>query len=175
MSRPVSLIDREIETKIDAALNAEIAKGKRPSDMGRKDFEAIASAAYPALSPSARKQAALAGIERMVMGVFGEMLAENLWQSGRGYGVPDAELVAIAKSMRFAGSEDAPEWLSIYREDIAECTLERLDDTYKSAQRFRSLLLGEPPEALLGEVAIRKAMKGVALAQAFLRGCEGAA
>lgn len=173
MNKPISLIDREIEAKVDAAVKVEIAKGKKPSDMGRRDLEVIASVVYPAMSPAAKRKAALAGLEQMAKGVFGEMLAEKLWQSGLGYGIPDVELVAMAKSMRFAEAEDAPEWLSIYREDIAECTLERLDGMYKSAQRFRSLLLGEPSDALLREVAIRKAAKGDLLARAFLQGCEG--
>ncbi|CAI2936058.1 hypothetical protein [Aminobacter niigataensis] len=170
MSRPISLVGREIETKIDAAIKAEVAKGKKPSDMGRRDFEVIADAAMATMSPEARKQAAIAGLEHMAKGVFGEMIAEQLWQSGRGYGAPKAEIVSIASKMRFTPPEDAPEWLSIYREDIAECTLNRLDETYKSAQRFRALLACEPANAQLGEVALRKAATGDPLAQAFLAG-----
>ena len=170
MTRPISLIEREIETKIDAAVRAEIAKGKKPSDMGRRDLEVIADAAMSTMSPEARKQAAIAGLERMAKGVFGEMIAEQLWQSGRGYGAPKTEIVSIATKMRFTPPEEAPEWLSIYREDVAECTLERLDETYKSAQRFRALLVGEPMSALLGEVALRKAVSGDPLAKAFLAG-----
>ncbi|MGO4833570.1 hypothetical protein AB4144_14995 [Rhizobiaceae sp. 2RAB30] len=42
MTKPTSLVEREIETKIQAAPQAEIAKGKKPSDMGVHDFNAVA-------------------------------------------------------------------------------------------------------------------------------------
>lgn len=173
MSRPISLIEREIETKIDAAVKAEIAKGRKPADMGRRDFEAVADAVMKTMSPAACKLAALAGLEHMAKGVFGEMIAERLWHLRLGYGVPAAEIVSMARDMRFTPPDEAPEWLSIYREDVAECTLERLDATYKSAQRFRALLLGEPTHAQLGEVAVRKAASGDPLALAFLAGRPG--
>jgi hypothetical protein len=168
--RPTSLIDREIETKIAAALKAEIAKGKKPSDMGRRDFDAISRAVYPVMSPAARKQTVINGLEYAVKGVFGEMIAEKLWQSGRGYSVTDPELIAIAREFRFVPPEDAPEWMSIFREDLAECTLKRLDETYASADRWRPLLVTEAPGSLLGEVVVRKAAAGDRLALAFLSG-----
>jgi len=168
--KPISLLDREIERKVDDAVKAAIGAGKKPSDMGRREFEAIAEHARKTMSPEAFRKVAMDGLEIMVKCVFGEMIAERLWTSGNGYGATHQHLRTLAKGIGLEPAAEAPEWLHLFREDLGECTLQRLNDTYKCAGRFRPLLVGEPADALLGEVATRKAMEGDPLALAFLSG-----
>lgn len=170
-NKPVSLIEREIERKVDAALRAELAANrKKPADFGRRDFEAVARRSMEAMSPEAIRETALQGFQHIAECIFGEIIAEQLWSSGRGYAATPDEVVAIARELSFAPPEDAPGWLQQFREDISECTCDRLDMTYKSAERWRPLLAGEPDNAQIGEVALRKALAGNRLAQSFISG-----
>ena len=90
MNRAVSLVDREIESRIDAAIRAEVEKGKRPSDMGVRDFHGIAKALHGEFSPAAHDELVRQGVEHMVKFVLGAMIADVVWKDGTGWPANDA-------------------------------------------------------------------------------------
>lgn len=167
MKNVTRLAEVELTAKVAASIHAEMLKGKRPSDMGPRDFAAIAEPVLDKLSPEAKRFAIRQGVEAMVRWVLGEKIAEAIWDSGLGWPENDEVTRSIARKLKFSDLDDAVQCLAAYREHIAEVTFSGLDD-FQLLGRFAPLFIAQPEDAMLGEVATIKAARGDKLALSFL-------
>jgi hypothetical protein len=167
---PTSLVDREIETKITAAIKAEVEKGKQPSDMGRREFLTIAHDLRASFSPAARETMARKGLEIVVRQVFGEIIAERIWEAGEGWPADADDLARFAHGFKFDGDDSARSCFELFRENLPELTLADMREycSTKLVNRYQGLFDGQPIDATLGEVATKKAADGDPLAHSFL-------
>jgi hypothetical protein len=177
MKQPTSLVDREIETKIDAALRAEIAKGKKPSDMGVRDFHGIADDLHGKVSPSAREHLIRLGLEQMVKFVLGAMIAEVVWADGTGWPSKDEHILAVSRrvtvkgqTVKHSSDDQALDCARVFRECLPDMTRAEFHEQCPEAivDRFRALFIGQPEDRTLGEIATVKAVRGDKLAMSFL-------
>lgn len=177
MNRPISLIEREIETKIDAAIKAELAKGKKPADMGVRDFNSIAVGLHDKWSPGAREAIIREGIEHMVKFVLGAMIAEVVWNDGTGWPADDDVILAASRRVKVDGKPtketnivDAVECFGVFRDGLPDLNRDGFHDYCddKVVERFRALFIGQPDDRTLGEIATVKAARGDPLAMSFL-------
>jgi hypothetical protein len=177
MSKPVSLINREIETKIDAALRAEIAKGKKPSDMGVRDFHGIAESLRDKVSPAARDELVRQGLEHMVKFVLGAMIAEVIWKDGTGWPANDEQILVASRRVtvkgqpvRHSSDDQAIDCFQVFRETLPDMTRTTFHEACDEAivSRFRALFIGQSDDRTLGEIAVVKAANGDRLAMSFL-------
>lgn len=168
MTNFTKLTDIEIQAKIGAAIYQEAKKGKAVSDFSKKESEAIADSVMDTFSPAAKQALIRAGVEQMVRFVLGEKVAERIWQSGKGWALPDDEVASIVKELRFEDVKDGLRSLKVYRECLNDLTEDELKEQAIFATRFAPLFLAQPKDATLGEIATMKAARGDKLAMSFL-------
>lgn len=161
-----TLREREIEMRLEAGFEALIASGVKASDITDRDIEKIVSATYEALSPAAKEQSAQAGLHHMVKQVFGERLAEAIWEAGTGWPETEDEVRSLAASMGIS-PDDAPECLQAFRSAADEVTVEDIE-VFRSLSQFTPLFIGTPKDAQLADVATTKAKQQDKLALSFL-------
>ncbi len=161
-----ALLNREIEARVEQGVKALIDSGVDPDAVTEEQFKAIAEKAMGEMSPAAMDHCAHEGLLLMAKQVIGEKLAERFWELGKGWPKTGKEVRKIAFDMRIA-PDDAEECVLVYREAASKATFDTLD-LFRSLGRFAPLFLGEPKEATIGEVAVRKAAKGDKLAMSFL-------
>lgn len=175
--KPINLTEREIEAKVADAVQAEIAKGKKPSDMGRRDHLAIARSAHAKMSPAARKQAAIDGLTHIASFVLGSFIAESIWASGQGWPADERAALDACRSATFSGKPlrlgsdaEAMRCLSVFREELPELMRAEFEDRCGPVliERFGRLFAGQPEGTTIGEIATRKATHGDPLAMSFL-------
>lgn len=162
------LVDIEIEAKIGAAIQAELDKGKRPSDMGKRDFASISDAVRDTMSPAAKREMIEQGVLHMVRMVFGEMIAERIWTAGTGWSTPEHEVRQITRDLKMTDEDDALASFECFKESLPDLNREELEEFPKLSKRFSPLFVAQPADATLGEIATRKAMSGDKLALSFL-------
>lgn len=161
-----TLLDREIEARVEQGVKALIDSGIDPDDITEKQLKAIAEKALGEMSPAAMDHCAHEGFLLMAKQVIGERLSERFWEMGMGWPLTGDEVRVIAKGMRIDPHE-AEECLQAYRDAASDATFEELS-VFRSLGRFAPLFLGEPKASTIGEVATRKAAKGDKLALSFL-------
>lgn len=175
--KPINLTEREIDAKVDEAVRAEIAKGKKASDMGRQEHLSIARAAHAKMSPAARKQAAIDGLTHIACFVLGGIIAESIWQSGKGWPADEQAALGAYRSATFRGmplrlssDAEAMQCLGVFREELPELTRKEFDDRCDPVlvERFGAMFDGQQKRATIGEIATKKAMLGDPLAMSFL-------
>lgn len=162
-----SLVEREIEKKINAATAGMLAGGRQPSDMGHREFQAIANEVRGQFSPAARDKLVHDGLVQLVKNVLGEKIAEVLWQDGSGWDAPPDHVRAIAARLKFADDTDPLECLDVFKDGVMNATRDDVE-CFRSLGRFRPLFVAQPDDALLGEIATVKASRGDKLAMSVL-------
>lgn len=176
MNKPVSLIDREIETKIEAAIQAEFAKGKKVSDLSAKDILTMAKDLRASFSPSAQKEVIIAGVEHAIKFVFGAKIAEVIWRDGTGWPSDDMGVLSAASRVMIKGKplnqpeDEALESFRVFRETLPDLTQNTFMELCEQEMiaRFRGLFIGQPEDRTLGEIATVKAMSRDKIALSIL-------
>lgn len=161
-----TLLDREIEARVEQGVKALIDSGVDPDDITEEQLKAIAEKALGEMSPAAMDHCAQEGLLHMAKQVIGERLAERFWDIGMGWPLTGDEVRAIAEGMRIDPAE-AEDCLQTYRDAASDATFEELS-IFRSLGRFAPLFLREPKGDTIGEVATRKAARGDKLAMSFL-------
>lgn len=174
MSKPTSITELEINARVAAAIHSEVAAGKKPSDMGRNDFEKIADAVMDKFSPAARKQLIHHGVLVMVRRVLGEKVAKVVWDRQTGWPHDAADIEEIGRQLKFEDPKEAVLCLSSYREHIADLKFSELEE-FELTGRFAPLFIAQGPDVTLGEIATLKAARGDKLALSYLTWKEIAA
>ncbi len=167
MTKPTSITDLEITARITAALHAEAAYGKKPSDMGRDDVEKIFDVVKDQFSPAARRQLIYEGVLTMVQRVLGEKIAEVVWKNRTGWPSNPADIENIGRRLNFDDPKEAVTCAHAFRDHISDLRFSELE-SFKLTGRFAPLFIGQPETATLGEIATVKAARGDKLALSFL-------
>ncbi|MEJ5020633.1 hypothetical protein WH297_12950 [Ochrobactrum vermis] len=176
MNKPISLIDREIEAKIDAAVRAELVKGKKVSDLSAKDIRNIAADIRTSFSPSARKELVIAGVEHAIKLVLGAKIAEVIWHDGTGWPSDDMGVLSAASRVTVKGKplkqpqDEALESFNVFRDALPDLNRDAFMELCEPAMidRFQCLFAGQPEDRTLGEIATLKAMSRDKVAMSFL-------
>lgn len=166
MSNVTNLNMVEYEKKIEAAVAAEIAKGRDPNDFDDAFLLALSESVYDDLSPAARKHSAIQGLNIIAEQVCGGLIAEKLWQAGYGWDASDEQIIECGRQARIADA-DVTRSLAAFREVHGKLTINDAK-AFTVLERFLPLFVMLPPDARLEEAASRKAACGDKLALSFL-------
>lgn len=166
MTAPINLNVVEYEKKILAAVEAEIARGTDPADFDDALLKALSESVYDKLSPAARKQSAIQGINILAEQVCGGFIAEKLWLAGYGWDASDEQIIECGRQARIADA-DITGSLAAFREAHVNFTINDAKE-FRALERFLPLFVMQPQDARLGDAASRKAAQGDKLALSFL-------
>lgn len=161
-----TMMERELEAKVDAHVAALIASGVNPSDITEEQMEQMCHAAWQDLSPHAKRKAGEDGVLLAVTQVMGERLAEKLFSAGTGWDVSDEDLKAIATELRIEPTE-AKGCLAAFRHKAKSVTAQDISE-WRTLARFAPLFLDQPSSMSLAAAAESRAISGDTLAMSFL-------
>lgn len=164
MKNITTLTGFEIETKVGAAVRAELSQGVKASDLSRTHMNSIVERVRLNLSPSAREALIYDGLLSLAKKVLGSKIANEVWATGKGWSISEEDIIAIGAKLKI---EDAVDCFESFREGLMDFTVSEAAD-FPALARFMPLFVMQANDATLGEIATRKAVVGDKLSRELL-------